>query len=116
MKRNGEPGLRCERCAEIYAARQSQYQARVRAERIEKGLCPSCGAERDRPEVQLCKACRDLISTNSKRYHARKTRKKRMLKARRKLRQRKTADRATLARHQADTILRQLSLAPHNRD
>ena len=50
-------------------------RADVRARRrgyLAAGLCPACGAERDRPDRKLCESCRYAAAAKTKAYRERR--------------------------------------------
>ena len=77
---------RCESCRRRQADAQNRHRtahppdrdrlrADVRARRrryLAAGLCPECGAERDRPDRKLCGECRRRAADTARAYRARR--------------------------------------------
>ena len=78
--------LACQTCRRRLADAQNRHRAAhppdrdrlradVRARRrryLAAGLCPECGAERDRPDRRLCARCRDAATVKTRAYRARR--------------------------------------------
>jgi hypothetical protein len=106
--RAGKPAKRCEACAQKYAAVQKQRRLALRLEGLARGVCINCGADRDRPEVQLCDHCRQVSSQNSVAYQRRRSLPRRRRKARKRAKLQHATRARETARQLADTLLRQL--------
>lgn len=109
VNRQGQPAKRCDSCAAQHAKAQRKRRQVLKAEGLARGVCTVCGADRDRPEVQLCSSCRQTNSKHVRAYQRKKSLPRRR-RAARKRTQRSRAERARAqARELADTLLRQLS-------